>query len=222
MSSFERALAIGFRVGTLGAMQQFGNDWLDRSAAAIVLLDAQQRVVFVNRPAQVLQRLGDGIKLSRRGIVLGRKADNDKLQSLIAQALSPMTSPRHFPGGALRASRSCGKRPYSIFVHPIYRAPGALSPLRAACVVIADPESEPLSNLSAATLSALYDLTPMEAKITLSLALGRSMEELQTAHAITANTARTHLKRVFLKTGVHRQAQLVALVWRMAQWAPPP
>jgi DNA-binding CsgD family transcriptional regulator len=217
-----RALSIGFRLRSLGAMQQFGMDWLDRNHSAVVLLDEQRRVVFINRSAERLQSIGDGIKLSRQGIALGRKQDNDKLQCLIAQALSPIVSATSSPAGAMRAVRRSGKRPYGIFVRPISKQPTALSVFRAVvCEIITDPECEPLSQLSSETLCALYELTPMEAKMAVGLATGHSLKQIQSHHGISANTVRTHLKQVFLKTGVHRQAELVALVWCTAQLVAP-
>lgn len=65
------------------------------------------------------------------------------------------------------------------------------------------------------TLAALYGLTPMEARVTELLAAGRSVgktaEELGNAEA----TVRTHLARIFSKTGTTRQGELVALVVRL-------
>lgn len=50
----ERALALGFRIGSQGALQQCCMGLLDRNPAGIVLLDAQQRVVYANQTAAKL------------------------------------------------------------------------------------------------------------------------------------------------------------------------
>jgi DNA-binding CsgD family transcriptional regulator len=48
------------------------------------------------------------------------------------------------------------------------------------------------------------------------LAGGQSINDIATAHAISLNTARTHLKNILSKTSTTRQAELVALVLRSA------
>ena len=55
----------------------------------------------------------------------------------------------------------------------------------------------------------------------LALLSGLSLGDAAEALAITGNTARTHLKRVFAKTGVSRQSELIrVLVTGPAQVAP--
>lgn len=94
-----RSLAIGFRIGSLGAMQQVGMEWLERNTAAVILLDKRGRTVFVNRSARGMQSQPDGIWLSAGGIGLSRKQDNDKLQCMIGRALAPAASPTMSMGG---------------------------------------------------------------------------------------------------------------------------
>src|SRR5690348_4867049 len=71
-----RALAIGARIGSLGTMEQFSRERLDRSAAAIVLLDDQRRVIYLNRRAELLHAAADGLRVSPRGISLAARRDN--------------------------------------------------------------------------------------------------------------------------------------------------
>ena len=52
----------------------------------------------------------------------------------------------------------------------------------------------------------LYGLTPTEATVCGLLAEGRSVAEIQDQLGITANTARTHVKRILAKTGAARQS----------------
>jgi hypothetical protein len=77
----QRALAIGIRLGTLGAIEQCTTALLDRNPAAILLLDEHKCIVYSNRGAEALRSATDGIRCSREGIVLARKQDNDRLQT---------------------------------------------------------------------------------------------------------------------------------------------
>ena len=62
-----------------------------------------------------------------------------------------------------------------------------------------------------ALLETLYDLTPAEAKIASLVVGGKTIEAIALLHGVTQHTVRMHLKSVFAKTGVRRQAQLVSL-----------
>jgi DNA-binding CsgD family transcriptional regulator len=61
-------------------------------------------------------------------------------------------------------------------------------------------------------LHVTYGCTPREAALAHTLAQGRTLAEAAGALGISVHTARTHLKRVFRKTGTRRQAELLRLV----------
>ena len=57
-------------------------------------------------------------------------------------------------------------------------------------------------------------LTVAEARLAAALAQGMSLKDYAAAAGIAEGTARVQLKSVFARTGTHRQAELVALIWR--------
>ena len=61
-------------------------------------------------------------------------------------------------------------------------------------------------------LELLFDLTPAEARVASLLAEGCTVDDIGRQLKIATNTVRRHLKSVFGKTGVHRQAELVSLL----------
>jgi DNA-binding CsgD family transcriptional regulator len=61
-------------------------------------------------------------------------------------------------------------------------------------------------------LQALYDLSPAEARVTRFLLEGKSVAAIAAHVGVGMNTVRAHLKSVFAKTGVNRQAELVRLL----------
>ena len=68
-------------------------------------------------------------------------------------------------------------------------------------------------NVRVEQLMKLYGLTEKEAKLTAQLCNGRaSLEEAAGNLGMSIGTARTHLKKVFSKTGAQRQADLVKMV----------
>ena len=58
-------------------------------------------------------------------------------------------------------------------------------------------------------LMRLYSLTKTEAKLVQLLVGGSTLDAAAKTLDISVNTARTHLKHVFHKTGINRQAELV-------------
>lgn len=62
------------------------------------------------------------------------------------------------------------------------------------------------------TLIQLYGLTPAEAGLTVELVRGLGLAEACANRAITVNTGKGYLKRVFEKTGTRRQSELASLI----------
>ncbi len=207
----ERALAIGFRLGTLGAVERLSLGLLERSAAAVFLIDGRGRVVFVNAAGHALADAGDGFVLGPRGLSLRRASDDRRLRTLVAAALSGDALPDGTRGGVMPALRPSGRRPYVIQVAALPPDARALAPHpAAACVIVTDPEAAALP--SAAVLRRLYGLTPAEAGLALRLAAGEDLHEAAAGQGVTYGTARGTLGIVFRKTGTHRQGELVRLL----------
>src|SRR5262245_43825487 len=57
-----------------------------------------------------------------------------------------------------------------------------------------------------------FGLTPAEATLALHLAEGETLRSAEAKLSMTYETARTHLKSVFQKTGTRRQAELVVVI----------
>jgi DNA-binding CsgD family transcriptional regulator len=61
-------------------------------------------------------------------------------------------------------------------------------------------------------LSGLFDLSPAEARLAISLASGTPLKIAAEASDIKFSTARSYLEQIFRKTGTNQQSQLVALL----------
>ena len=204
-----RALAVGVRLGTLASARNVTANLLDRSTAATILLDAQRRVVFLNRAAEELKTRGDGVKVATDRIHLSVRQEDDHLQGLIGRVLRLQQSGRSL-GEVMRASRPSGRQPYGISVTGV-APPVALSLFRpAVCVLISDPErpsGPPLPHLQ-----ALFKMTQAEARLALHLATGESLRAAADRLNITYGTARTRLTQLFRKTNTQSQGQLIRLL----------
>ena len=65
-------------------------------------------------------------------------------------------------------------------------------------------------------LAHLYDFTPTEAQIFELICQGLKQEEISSELGIARSTVKTHLLRVFKKTGCDRQVDLVKLAGRLS------
>jgi DNA-binding CsgD family transcriptional regulator len=63
-----------------------------------------------------------------------------------------------------------------------------------------------------AAAAVVFGLSPAQRQIAAQIVAGRSVAEAAGAMGITANTARTHLERIFEKTGVRTQPALVRVL----------
>jgi DNA-binding CsgD family transcriptional regulator len=61
-------------------------------------------------------------------------------------------------------------------------------------------------------LSGLFDLSPSESRLAVSLADGTPLKTAAAANDIKLTTARAYLEQIFRKTGTNKQSQLVALL----------
>lgn len=208
-----RALTIGTRLASLGAMQQFSVEWLDRNAAGVVLLDRVGRIVFANRRAQAIDADADGLKLSAGGVVLGARAENRRLQSLLLAGTLGAGRSASLES-AMRVSRPSGKRPYALFILPFSkRLPVLAISAPVLCVVISDPEE--IAVPQPRRLQQLFSLTPAEARLAALLAKGDDLRYCAGKLGITYGTARARLAQLFQKTGTRRQGELISRLLRL-------
>lgn len=73
-------------------------------------------------------------------------------------------------------------------------------------------EDAPGGRIPVEALKALFDLTGAEARLASALVAGSTVEQYARQRGVTIGTARCQLNQVLLKTGAHRQADLVRRV----------
>ncbi len=169
---------------------------LDLLREAVFVTARDLRLLGSNRAARRLLSEGDGLAASERSIVASTPAATSELRRGIERAAR---------GEARRLSvpRS-GRAPLALLVEPHPQAPGD----GAAVIFATDPERGRAP--ASATLASRYGLTPAECDVAQRLAAGADLERIAAELGITLCTVRGHLKHVFAKAGVHRQAELVA------------
>jgi DNA-binding CsgD family transcriptional regulator len=166
-------------------------------------------VVLLNQAAEAMIAEADGITVKDRKLQVGNKSETTHLQKMIAAASrGEVRSPE---ASTLMISRPSRRRAYRLFVAPMRRTRSWFQPeTNGAIIFIRDPEStRPLADR--AYLRDLYGLTPTETDLAIELMRGGRLTAAAETLGIATSTAKSHLKRIFEKTGAHRQADLVRI-----------
>lgn len=177
---------------------------LDCLPLGILVVDAEARVLHMNQRAAAITGAKDGLAVARGRLVADFLHESLRLRELIHETAKSGAAGET----AMPISRISGGRPLLLIVAP----PRRLERRLGAIVFVGDPEDE--GEVLVEHLMMLFGLTRTEAALTLALLHGQGLEWASRHLAIGMNTARTHLKRIFDKTGTHRQAELVRLVLR--------
>lgn len=175
-----------------------GEAALNRLPVGVIVLDAEGRILFMNRRGAALCAAEDGLALAAaKRCRASSPSDTAALNAAISHALERGETT------ALAIGRPSLKRPLSVLVAADAGEPQAT-------LYISDPDDLPL--VPPDQVARLLDITPAEARLAHSLALGHSLEDAAGLSGVTVSTARSYLKQVFGKTGTTRQAELVKLV----------
>jgi DNA-binding CsgD family transcriptional regulator len=190
---------------------------LDTLLTAVLLLGPRGQVIYSNRAAEEIFRRGDGLALRKGVLVTSDSRADAALRQAIHVAASLGTAPDCPP--AVRVPRPSLRRDYQIVVIPLLKRTPQMSamPAPTTAVLITDPNALPMTP---SVIRQLYGLTAKEADLTAKLGTGLSLEEAAHSLAIRYETARTHLRRIFVKTDTKRQSELVLLLACLPQPLP--
>ena len=185
----------------------------DALGIGVVACNAAGRLLGSNRTADTILKNQEGLRLNSAGILCTTEGGSDELSEtlqLAAGCSSPQDERRDF---ALTVRRPSGKRPLTLFVRSLVAVTTtANSAPSVAMVLLLDPSAP--RNASLSGLRQLYGFTPREADLANLLTQGLCLEACCEELGISRSTGSSHLKRLFKKTGVHHQSQLVSLLLR--------
>lgn len=180
---------------------------LERMGIGSILLDEAGGICRINRAAEAILAEGDSLQLHNGMLEAVAPRDDRRLWRLIKQAAAG----RNGSGLVEAIALDRGGQPggLSVLVRSI---PLAAEAGRAAAVELILRDSSRPAQPSEPLLRQLYQLTPAEAALAVLLGEGLTLEETAARLGISRNTARSHLRAVFAKTGVKRQTALVQLL----------
>jgi DNA-binding CsgD family transcriptional regulator len=184
---------------------------LDSSANGILLLDDTGRVRHANIAAERLLREPDGLRVVGGRLSAARGDAARRLEALVAQAGRSGAAVR--VGGSMAIKTPSRNQPLSLIVAPL-RA-GRLPIHGAPSVLVCVTDLEAGVSLPEQALRELFGLTAAETRLARALLEGLAPREAAERFGVSPHTVHAQLARVFDKTGVKRQADLVRLLMRV-------
>ena len=191
---------------------QAGMQAFDFLGIAWLVCDSTGQLLGANPLALRILSVGDGLSRNSDGGLEVTRGPKGRLAEAVQRAAGGVSPGDKSPGDAyLAVKRGLGKRPFTVLVH------------RVSAVLKSEPESRAVALLlvlnplvSAQTvdgdLQQVYGLTAREASVARMLMDGHALRDCCDRLGITRSTACTHLRRMFKKTRVHRQSEMVSVL----------
>lgn len=202
------------RVGNL--MQQVLLSSLDRS---VILISADRNILAATPTGSTAFADIDAAEPRRGKLVVKNKLIEAALQDLSAECKSPQQNFKS-PGNAdqtrsvyVTKADNVPRRVAIEMVPPALADSGSTS---TPWFLVSVSEPADLPEELEQVLQDRYDLSQSEAHLARNLTMTGSMNETVEHLGITRNTAKTHLRRIYEKTGAHTQLQLASLIYRLA------
>ena len=206
-----RALLIGQTIHRKQTEAVCFSDVLDGLSAGMILVDASGRIVHTNNAGNAILDAGDFLRSVCGRLVASDLAINAALREILVAA-NAGDAALGVKGIALPLSAHDGER-YVAHVLPLTsgaRREAGLAYNAVAALFIRKASLEPFSPPE--VIGEMYKLTPTELRVLLAIVDIGGVPEVAAALGVAVTTVKTHLSRLFEKTGVARQADLVKLV----------
>ena len=197
-----------------GALATTFGQLLENARTGVIHLDRRGRIMVANDCAQARLRRHDGLSDQGGMLQAVTREDDSRLQNLLAGAL-PRFGARGESGSMMLGGLS--PRPRTVLhVMPVARHEADFgSPGVGAVVLIVEPAAY-RSGIDAERVGILLGLTPAESEVAVSLARGKTIRDIMVATGRSESTIRWHIKHIYAKHGLSRQAELVQLVTLVA------
>ena len=172
---------------------------LDHLASGVILTNEHLKVFYRNKSAEkILQISGSAIKIKDGHLTCSTPEITAELHRLVLET----------SGNTFSLNRGGKVSPLHMLVSPLTSHAnnfGRDLPIAVMFLFETVNDAERIEDV----IRMLYNLSPTEAKIAARLVFNPHLEEVASSLGITYNTARTHLKRVYIKTDTNRLSSLV-------------
>jgi DNA-binding CsgD family transcriptional regulator/PAS domain-containing protein len=215
----QRAVSSAAQLTELESERKFLATAISGDSIGTVSLDKSGEIIKANAEAKRIFKLKDGLSELNNRLFVDNWQTRKNLDELIKGLSDRQHEKELLAANAIAIPRKSGHAGFELVIKPLSvdrQSETKSSPYL--MVFIRSPQQK--TAVSVDSLINLYQLTLTEAKLTSVLVEGKSINEISAELGITRNTARAHLRSIFLKTGVTRQAMLVSLVLKSLAASP--
>jgi len=197
-----------------GRYEDVSQQYMDAKNKGLICIDWQGRIVSMNREAERIMALDDGLAYTQGRFLTQRREDELRLRNLLKDCCQPAKSDSApqpaATGSTIVLPRSNGKPPYSLWVFPIHgRAAQYDHNQIAAAIEVTDPLNHPQKPAQA--LLAGYGLTPAELRLADVLIQGSQLKDIAIRFNVSINTLKVQRRSLYRKIGATRHFDLLAL-----------
>ena len=186
-------------------------DAFDGLAAGVFLVDAKGRIAHANASGSAMLASGEVVRAASGRLMAVDIAAIAALQDVVAAA-GEGDRPVGVKGIAVPLAAESGER-YVAHVLPLTAGARRKAGISYAAVAAVFVQKAGLDLPSPAeTIAKLYRLTPGELRVLLAIVERDSIQDVAEALGISQATVKTHLRRVYEKTGASGQVELVKLI----------
>jgi len=167
-------------------------------SVGVTLINQKMQPTFINDTAKSLIKASSDLVIRKNTLCIADENLNNDLKKLV----------EHPANGKITITGTKPDQTIDILISPLQSSLTERSedaPAVIAFIFHGRKDQEHLENV----LERLYMLTKAESRLAAALVQDPRLEEAARSIGITVNTARTHLKKLFTKTGTDRQSSLV-------------
>ncbi len=188
-------------------------DALDAVRAGVFLLGRNQQLLHMNEAGARMTARGDAITIANGRLLAvdggSRTALHDAIATASAVDQTGVTVP---PTVALHSPNASGLIANVLPLRDGRRFDVAKPVAAVVAVFVHSPEDA--TPFPGQAFAQLYGLTAGELRVALAIAPGLGVQETAEALGVSTTTVKTHLARIFVKTGSRGQTELIALLQR--------
>ena len=205
----QRAVQINIKLAKAELNHIASVETLNHLEEGVLFVDSNAKIMFANKAAEKFFADRD-LRLNEGRLHASSAAETATLHAVVAKCAE--TGIQHRRSDFVSLRRKAGRSPLSLLIAPLPMEipvwPTAPRPM--VVIFVNDPDRN--GKPDAVQLQEKFGMTPAEARFAAEILKGDGIQAAADRLSISRATARTHLSRIFDKTGTRRQAELVGVL----------
>lgn len=195
-----------------GQFQSFYECLMDKMDIGCIVLDERGQLLSNNVFAQSILSDERGLAIrSGKVVALESSVGSELKQAIKTAAIAKLNDCKSQNGMGLRIGDSSSTL-LDIVVKPLFSSDIPLVDGSPAVAIFVSECVQSDSPMDVQALAKIYGFTKCEARVGSLLCAGMTIAEASDELGVSVNTAKTHLRGIYEKTGFNRQSQVVALL----------